>query len=342
VSFQKLLGKFAVAATMLLLPVHAGAADDFYKGKTIRIIVGFGPGGGYETYANLLSQHMGQHIPGRPNIVVENMPGAGSINAANYVYAVAPKDGTVIATVDQTAPMHQLLGASGARFNSGDLQWLGSLAHTNALAYTWYNSGINTIEDAKKNEVKLGAVSVSNGSYIFPTIVDAVLGTRFKMVLGYPDGPSIDIAIERGEVAGNGSASWLTLLTNHHSWLDEKKINILLQIGVEKERDLPNVPLLADLVKDTEDRELSDLISVSTSIGWGFWVAPGVPADRLAILRTAFDETLKDPGLYAEAAKLSGEIRPQSGAEIDAEVKRIADTPQKILDRANKMLNAQN
>ncbi|HWG05756.1 MAG TPA: hypothetical protein VG271_12145, partial [Beijerinckiaceae bacterium] len=282
-------------------------------------------------------QYMSQFIPGQPTITVEYMTGAGSINAANYVYNVAPKDGTVIAIVDQTAPMHQLLGG-GAQFRSSALQWLGSAAHSNGLIDTWYTSGINTIEDAQKREVTIGGVATTADSYVFPTISNGVLGTKFKSILGYPDGGQTDLAMERGEVEGNGASSWFGLQTRDRSWIDEKKINLLVQIGVEKEHDLPNVPLLGDLVKDDEGRRISDLISVSTSIGYAYWVAPGVPADRIALLRTAFDAALKDTQALADTKKRGLELRPQSGAEIGAQVKKISDTPQNVLDRMAKML----
>jgi tripartite-type tricarboxylate transporter receptor subunit TctC len=324
---------------MALVWGQACVAEDFYKGKTIRLIVGFGPPSGFDVYSRLLAQYMPSHIPGRPNISVETMNGAGSVIAANYVYGVAPKDGTVVAIVDQGAPMHQLLGGSGAQFRSDDIQWLGSIAHSNGLTTTWHTSGVKTIEDAMKREVRIGGVAKSADSYVFPAILNAVLGTKFKIVLGYANGGQTFLAVERGEVAGNGASSWLGLMTSHRDWVEQKKVNILVQIGVEKEREIPDVPLLSDLVKDPEGRQISDLISVTTSIGYAYWVAPGVPKDRVATLRKAFDETVKDPDLLADAARRRLEVRPQSGAAIAERVERIARTPRAVLDRMAKVLD---
>jgi tripartite-type tricarboxylate transporter receptor subunit TctC len=333
------LRKITVAAAMLLLSMPAGVADDFYKGKVIRIIVGFGPGGGYDLYARLLAQYLGKHIPGQPSVVVENMNGAGSVKAANYVYGMAQKDGTVIATVDQIAPMYQMLGGEGAQFNPGDIQWLGSMAFSNGLLYTWHTSDIKSIEDAKKREVIMGGTAVTADSYIYPTVVNGLLGTKFKVVLGYPDANSSNLAIERGEVTGGGGNSWLSLLGSRRAWIDDKKINFILQVGVEKEPELASVPLFSDLVKDPDGRQIADLISFQSAIGYASWVAPGVPADRVALLRAAFDETMKDPAMLADAAKRRIVMRPQGGAQIGVQVKRISNTSQTVLDRAAKLLD---
>jgi hypothetical protein len=191
-------------------------------------------------------------------------------------------------------------------------------------------------------EVTLGSSGRTDDSYIFPTIVDALLGTKFKPILGYPDGSTVDLAIERREVEGNGAANWLSLLTHHRAWIEQKKINILLQIGVEKERQLPGVPLLRDLVAGSEDRQIADLISTPPSIGYAFWIAPGASRKRLAILRAAFDQTATDPDLLAEAKEIGAEIRPQSGVEVTDDVERIARTPDHVLARAEGMLKLQN
>jgi tripartite-type tricarboxylate transporter receptor subunit TctC len=329
------------ALTLSVLPVAAQGVADFYKGKTINVIVGFGPGGGYDLYARTLGRHLGRHIPGNPTVVVQNMEGAGSVRAANYVYAVAPKDGTVIAAVNQNAPMYQMLGGAGAQYDASKLQYLGSIANSNGLIYTWKASGVATIEDARKREVPLGAVGVSSDSYIYPTVVNALAGTKFKPIPGYAGTGQINIAIERGEVMGRGGNTWASIQSSNKTWLAEDKLNFLVQIGFKKEEELPKVPLFQELVKTDDDRKVVDVVSLPTALGYTHWMAPGVPADRLEALRTAYAATLKDPQFLAEAKKANLEVRPQTGAEVAALANRVATTPKSILIRTAKLLGWQ-
>ena len=209
------------------------------------------------------------------------MDGAGSVRAANYVFAEAPKDGTVVAAVNENMPMYQLLGGAGAQFESDKIQWLGSMEQSNAVIYTWHTSGIKTIEDAKKRDVPLGAIGTTAGSYVFPTIANALVGTKFKVISGYTGTGQIDMAIERGEVMGPGSATWASIQSSNRSWLDENKLNLLIQIGPGKEPDLALVPMLQDLVDDDESKQIVNLIGLPMGLGYAHWVAPGVPPDRV-------------------------------------------------------------
>jgi tripartite-type tricarboxylate transporter receptor subunit TctC len=319
------------------LPASAQSVADFYKGKTIQIIVGFGAGGGYDLYARALGRHLGKHVPGNPAVVVQNMEGAGSVRAANYVYAGSPQDGTVIAAVNQNAPMYQLLGGAGARFEAAKLQWLGSMTNSNGTVYTWHTSGIKTLDDAKQKEVPMGAVGAQSDSVIFPNLINEMLGTRFKPITGYAGSTQIHLAMERGEVMGRGGNSWSSLQTANASWIKEKKINMLVQVGFEKEPDLPDVPLLLDLVKD-DDKGVIRVISLPTAIGYGHWLAPGVPKDRLAALRAAYAAVMKDPEFIKEAAKTRMDIRVQTGAEVEALVNQVIKTPKPVLDRTAHIL----
>jgi tripartite-type tricarboxylate transporter receptor subunit TctC len=333
-----------VVATLAVLtwPAAAQSVADFYKGRTITFVCGFGPGGGYDLYPRVLGRYLGRHIPGNPSIVVQNMTGVGSARAANYVYEVAPKDGTVIAAVNQNMPMYQLLGGAGAQFDAAKLQYLGSMAYSNGLIYTWYTSGIKTIEDARQHEVPLAAVGTTSDSHIYPTIVNALIGTKFKPVPGYSGGTGqINIAVERGEVMGRGGTSWASVQTSNRAWLDAHKLNLLLQIGFEKEPELPNVPLLQEFVKSDEDMQIVKLISLPTALGYAHWVAPGVPADRLAALRLAYAQTLKDPQFLKDAEKAHMEIRPQSGAQLTALTAQVTATPKAVLVRTAKILGWQ-
>lgn len=330
-----------VAAACLALGVHAASAEnvaDFYKGKSIQIVVGFGAGGGYDLYARALGRHLGKYVPGNPAIVVQNMAGAGSIQAANYVYGGSPKDGTVIAAVNQNAAMYQLLGGAGARFEAAQLQWLGSMTNSNGTVYTWHTSGIKSLDDAKLKEVPMGAVGAQSDSVIFPNLINELLGTKFKPITGYTGSTQIHLAMERGEVMGRGGNSWSSLRTANASWLKENKINMLVQVGFKKEPELPQVPLLLDLVKDEEGKSVIRVISLPTAIGYGHWLAPEVPKDRLAALRTAYAAVMKDPEFVKETEKTRMDIRFQTGAEVEALVNQVVKTPKAVLNRTAQIL----
>jgi tripartite-type tricarboxylate transporter receptor subunit TctC len=323
---------------MLLSVAMPVAADDFYKGKTINIIVGFGPGGGYDLYARMLARHLGRHIPGNPTVVVQNMEGAGGVRAANHVYAVAPKDGTVIAGVNQGAAMFKLLGGKGAQYDPAKFQWLGSMAASNNTIYVWHASGIKTLDDAKRREVSMAGSGVISDANIYPAVFNALLGTRFKVVSGYAGTNESNLAIERGEVEGRGGGAYSSLVSTRPDWLRDDKVKVIAQIGFEKEPELKDVPLLLDLVKGEEERQIATMVTLPTAIGYNYWVAPEVPAERVEMLRTALIAALKDEVLLAEAKKQSLEIRPKTGQELEAMVRKAAETPKPILDRTAAIL----
>ena len=330
-----------VAAAALItapLAVAQEKADTFYKGKTINILVGFGPGGGYDLYARLLARYMGKYIPGNPDVVVQNMVGAGGVRAANHVYAAAAKDGTYIAAVNQGTPMFQMLGGKGAQYDPAKFQWLGSMAHSNNTIYVWSASGVTTLEAATKREITLAGSGVISDANIYPAILNALVGTRFKIINGYQGTNDSNLALERGEVEGRGGGAYSSLVSTKPDWLRDKKIAIICQIGFEKEPDLPDVPLLVDVVKDEEARQIATLVTLPTAIGYNHWVAPEVPAERVAILRKAYEDALKDPELIAEARKQMLEIRPKTGPEITAMLAKASAIPQPILDKTAKIL----
>ena len=320
-------------------PARAQSPADFYRGKTVSIIVGFGAGGGYDLYARLLGRFMGEHIPGKPNVIVQNMDGAGSVRAANFVYAAAPKDGTVIAAVNQNMPMYQLLGGKAAQFVAAKMVWLGSMGGSNGLLYTWRTSPVKTIEEAKRTEVKLGGTGTNSDSHIFPTLINNLLGTKFKVINGYAGGSKeVHLALERGEVEGRGGNAWASLASSNRDWIDQKKLNILVQIGFKPEPEIADVPMLQDFVTNDRDRQIVDLVSLPTVLGYAHWVAPEVPADRVAALRSAYAATMKDPAFLAEAQRLSMMLRPATGAEVEAQVAKVASTPKPVLEEAARVL----
>jgi hypothetical protein len=331
------------AAALLTLPAASAAdeASDFYRGKTITVVVGFGPGGGYDIYARLLAHHLGNHIAGARNVVVQNMEGAGSVRAANYVYSVAPKDGTVIAAVNQNMPMYQMLGGAGAQFNAAQINWLGSMAYSNGTLYTWYQSGIRTLADAKSRDVLLGGVGTTSDSYIYPTLINGLLGTRFKVINGYAGTKEIHLALERGEVMGRGGNTWASLTSSNQDWVDQKKINLLVQIGFKSEPEIGQVPLLIDLVNTPEEKQIVTVVTLPTALGYTNWLAPEVPAGRMKLLREAYDATMRDQAFLEEAGKHAMMIRSQTGAEIAALIKQAASVPKPVLDRTAQLLGWQ-
>jgi tripartite-type tricarboxylate transporter receptor subunit TctC len=328
-----LLGGAAVAATPA-----AAAEKNFYEGNTINVVVGFGPGGGYDLYARLLARYLGKHIAGHPTVVVQNMAGAGGVRAANYVYAAAPKDGTVIAAVNQFAAMFQLLGGNVAPYDAAKTHWLGSMSSSNNVVYVWDASGIKTLDDAKKREVPLAGSGVISDANIYPAILNAMVGTKFKVINGYEGTNDSNLAIERGEVDGRGGGAYSSLVSTRPNWLREHKVNILVQTGIDKERDLPDVPLLSELARGEEERQIAAVVTLPIAIGYNHWLAPEVPAERVEILRKAYAETLADPDLKAEAGKMQLEIRAKSGAQLEALVHQAAEIPKPVLEKTAKIL----
>jgi tripartite-type tricarboxylate transporter receptor subunit TctC len=337
---RKLIGAFSFWTAALSFAVGAAQAQDkpFYEGKTISIIVGFGPGGGYDLYSRLLAQYLGKYILGHPRVVVQNMDGAGGVRAANYIYSNAVQDGTYIASVNQGAAMFQLLGGDEAKYDLTKVGWLGSIAASNNVAYVWSGSGVATLDDAKKREVALAGSGIISDSDIYPAVLNAIVGTKFKVIDGYTGTNDSNLAIERGEVAGRGGGAYSNLVSTKPDWLRDKKIIILAQTGLKKDKDLPNVPLLIDLAKTEEDRQIAMVVTLPTVIGYNQWVGPGVPADRLALLRKAYASALADPDLLADAKKQNLDIVPKTGEEIAALVKQAGGIPKPVLDRTAEIL----
>lgn len=331
-----------VLALLASSTISASAAGDFYAGKTIRIIVGFGPGGGYDGYARLLSRHFPSFIPGHPTIVVENMSGAGSLTATNYVYDTAPQDGTVLGAINQNIPMYQLLGGKGAHFQATKFQWIGSQASSSGVIAAWHKTGIKTLEDAKKRVVLVAGTGPSADSYIYPTIVNYLLGTKFKVVNGYKGSAAGWLAMERGEMEARYT-SWASLMAGSTAdWLKNHMVALLIQIGLHKQKGAPQVPLLIDLVQGHEAKQIAQLISTPSSLGYTLFAAPGVPTSRIAILRTAFSATVKDPKYLADAAKRHFLVKVQSGAQISKTVASLKEIPPAVLKKTAAILGWNN
>ncbi len=327
------------AALALCAPAQAQQSlESVYKGKTIDFYIGFSPGGGYDFYARLLARFMGEHIPGKPNIVAKNMAGGGSRTAASFMYSVAPKDGLVLATVDQATPVQQAVGDPTIKFDTAKFNFIGNPVVDNNVVVTWHTSGAKTIEDATKREYPIGATGY-NTSTQYPQALNIVAGTKFKIILGYPGANEINLAMENGEVAGRGSNSWASYKATKPDWIRDRKMNVLVQIGLQKAKDLPDVPLLMDLAKNDEDRAALKLLSAPPDIGRPVFAPPGVAAERVKALRDAFDATMKDPA-FLDAAKREGlEIDPVSGEQLQRIVNEILSAPQAVRDRLAALID---
>jgi tripartite-type tricarboxylate transporter receptor subunit TctC len=315
----------------MMAPARADDVADFYRGKRINLVVGYGTGGGYDLYARMLGRFMGDHIPGKPTIIAQNMPGAGSRGAANWLYKVAPRDGSVIATLSQTTPTDQALGQPGVAFDVRKFNWIGNMVVVNNLLFVSAASGVATIEQAKNKALAIGATGASSPSVLYPQVSNNLLGTKFKIVSGYPSGGDINIAVERGEVDGRGSDSWASMKTTHADWLRDHKINILFQIGTQREADLSDVPLWSELGKTDEQRQVLEILSGDVAVGRPILTAPDVPPDRVRALRRAFDETVADPAFVQAVNQANMEFHPMGGEELQDVVGKIAGASPKVI-----------
>jgi tripartite-type tricarboxylate transporter receptor subunit TctC len=328
---------FLFASVAGITLAHAAdAVETFYKGKTIQVLVGFGPGGGYDLYARTLARYMGRHIPGNPTMVPQNMPGAGGVKAMNYLYNVARKDGTVMATFARGLVVEPLLGhTQGIQFDATKFTWVGSVTNEISVCAFWYTSPVKTWEDMKTKPHKIGGSAAGADSDVFPIVLKNIFHLPTRLVTGYAGGGAdINLGMERGEVDGRCGWSWSSMLSQSRQLLEGKKVNVVLQLGLEKHEDLPNVPLVMDLPSSPEDKAALKLIVSRQSIARPFAAPPGVPADRVAALRTAFDATMKDPDFLAETKKLALEVRPVSGAAVEQLIKDVYASPPEVVQRA--------
>ncbi|MGA8610392.1 MAG: hypothetical protein WB760_01490 [Xanthobacteraceae bacterium] len=321
----------AAVLAALAAPGRAQDVASFYHGKQVTLVIGYGPGGGYDLYARMLGRFIGAHIPGNPTIVPQNMPGAGSRSAANWLYKVAPQDGTVIACLGQATPTDQALSQPGVQFDAGKFNWIGNLSLVNNFLFVSAASGVSTFAQAKTKQLSIGATGASSPSVLYPQVSNNLLGSKFKIIAGYPGGGDINIAVERHEVDGRGSDSWASMKTTHPDWLRDHTINILFQVGPRREPDLPDVPLWTDLAENDDQRQVLALLSGDVSVGRPILTAPNVPADRVKALRQAFADTVRDPQFIEAAKQANMEMNPMDGEELQQVVEKIVSSPPRIL-----------
>ncbi len=324
-------------ASILLCGAQAAMAAeplaDFYAGKTVRMVIRAGVGGGYDQYSRLLGRYIGRHIPGNPTILPVNMPGGGGIVAANFVAQVAPRDGTILTIVGQGLVVDQALGLNTSfKADLRTFNWVGNLSKSNQTTVVWHTSKTRTFEDARQRETLIGATGAGSISTQLPAFYNNILGTKFKIVFGYPDGRDVDIAMERGEVEGRGTNPWASYRAMSPRLVSDKLIIPLIQAGLTRDADLPDVPLISDLVKP-EDKPLAIYMAKAVSVGRPIATTPGTPADRVAALRRAFDATLKDPDFMREADAQRAEIDPMDGEELARTVNELIGAPAALRER---------
>jgi tripartite-type tricarboxylate transporter receptor subunit TctC len=320
-------------------PARADEVSDFYKGKSIEMHIAYTAGGGYDIYARILSRYIGNHIPGRPSIIPKNSPGAGGLRLVNWLYSAAPKDGTILGAIGRTTPFEPLIGISGAaKFDAVKFNYIGSATNEVSVCAVWHTTGITRFEDAIEKEVKVGGSGPSGDTDVFPPVLNGIFGTKFRLITGYPGGNDIDLAMERGEVDGRCGWSWSSIVSSHSDWLKEKKLNVLMQLALTKHPDLPNTPLIMDLAKSDEQRQMLRLVFASQTLGRPYLTAPSVPAARVAALRKAFDATMKDPRFQQDAGIAKLELNPVRGEEVQQLIEDVFTTPKPITEKVRAML----
>lgn len=327
-----------LSAVAIMMSGAAAASDerqiaDFYSKTRLTIAVGFSAGGNYDLYARLMARYLPKHAPGAPEVIVQNVPGAGSRVVANNLFVRGPHDGSIIGVVNQGIPMDQALGTPGVQFDARKFHWIGSPNQEVNVAWTWRTSKIKTLEDAKRIESTMGSTGPGSPTHYYPAVMNSLLGTKFKVVSGYPGSNELDAAIERGEVDGRGAVSWAALKVTG-DWVQTDKVNLLVQIGASKAPDLPNLPLLHDLATDPEDRAVLEFLSLAPAMGRPFFMPPGTPNDRVGAIRAAFAKALADNLLQQEAAKIRLDLNPVSGEELNAIARRTLDMPATVIEKA--------
>jgi tripartite-type tricarboxylate transporter receptor subunit TctC len=332
------IGLFAAATS---LPVHAQGVADFYRGKTVTLIVGYSSGGGYDTYARVLARHIGKHIPGQPAVVVQNMPGAGSMRSANYLFNVAPKDGTAIGMFGRGIAIEPLIGSSPAQFEAAKFLWLGSGTEEAATVVTWAAKGIKTWADMLSKPFTVGGEGTGSDPDVYALMLKNVFGVKLRLVSGYPGTAEMALAIERGEVDGRASWSWSSLKSFKPDWIVGKKIDLPVQLNLAASPDLPGVPLISDFATSERQRQIVKLVVSRQTMGRPFMAPPGLPDDRKAALRAAFDATMKDPEFLAEAKVRGQEVNPVSGEAIDRLLTELYAAPADVVEETKRAIAGQ-
>lgn len=323
-------GVMALSLTSAATSAMADPVEDFYTGKTMTVIVGADAGGGYDAQARLMARHLGRFIPGNPTVIVQNMPGAGSLLAANNLYNIAPKDGTFIGLMQRGVLSSKFTNPQGVRFDLTKFNWVGNLSAETAVVLCWASAPFQSIQDVMKQEMLVGGTGPTIDTETTPRLLNALIGTKFKVISGYPGTTDAVLAMERGEIQGMGDWSWSNVKTRRPDYLRDKKVRVLLQVAVSKLPDLPDVPLAMDFVTDEKDRKVMELFLAQKSAARPVVAPPGIPADRIAAIRSAFEKMIVDPAFLKDATSAKIELDPAPAAEIEKVIKLFATTSDEI------------
>jgi tripartite-type tricarboxylate transporter receptor subunit TctC len=340
-STRRLVGRRSALTAMAVIALGAAAsgasaqsAEDFFRDKTMSMVISTGVGGGYDLMGRLVARHLPKHIHGTPTMVPRNMGGAGHVRAANYMFRQAPRDGTTLATIGNTIALHQVIDGKGVQYDAGRFNWIGTVQSTNINLYVWTKEGVRTLDDAKKHEVLLGATGAGGGNEIYPALLNNTLGTRFRVIAGYGTGSDIHIAMERGEVDGRAGNSFASLMASNGDWLRNKTITVLVQFGLSPEKGFESVPNLIDLARNGTERAIFKLFSAPSALGWPVMTTPQVPSERVKVLRRAFVAMTRDPEFLADAQRLRLTVAPVTGEALQKIVQDMVETPPAIVEAA--------
>jgi tripartite-type tricarboxylate transporter receptor subunit TctC len=330
---------FAIVIALLPLAAAAQPADPFFKGKTIHIYIGFGGGGTYDYYGRLVARYMGKYIPGEPTIVAQEMPGSGSFRAANFLYAAAPKDGTALGVITQTTAIEDALRTPGAQFKAAEFNWIGRMTAILEVHFVWKTSKAKTMEDARLHEIPVAGTGVGSPSESYPKMLNALAGTKFRVISGYPSSQAGMLAMERGEVDG-GLTSYNTLKRTRQNWLKNRDINVLVQYGVQRHSEMPDVPAVLEFARTPEGRAALAFYISSEDVGRSLMAPPGLPPERVRTLRAAFEAMLKDREFLAEIEKSGQEFYPANGGELQNIIATAASTPRSVIELTETALRS--
>ena len=333
---NQLISTVAVILATVAAPGRADSVEDFYKGRTITVLIGYSPGGSYDAAGRVLARHMGRHIPGNPSLVPQNMPGAGTLNLVNYLYNVSPKDGTAFGIFARGMAMEPLIGGTNAKFDATKLTWIGSAANEISLCATYATSPVKTWNDALSKEFTVAGNGSGSDPDVFANVLRNAFGVKNRLISGYPGSAEISLAMERGEIDGRCGWSWSSIKAEKSQWLAEHKLNLIVQLALEKAADLPNVPLITELATDDRQRQILKLIFSRQTMGRPFAAPPAIPVERAQALRQAFDLTMQDPEFLAEAQARGLEINPVSGHDIEKLIAELYQTPRDIVAEARE------
>jgi len=326
-----------VAGAMASGTAFGDPVADFYKGKTVTMIAAASAGGGYDIYGRTVAKYLGSHLPGQPTIVMQFMPGAGGTKAANYLYNVSARDGSVLGLTSNAAPVFQALGGVGVKYDASKFNYIGRAASMQYVIMVWHTAGVKSLDDMKTKQVIFGATGKSQSNYMVPIVLKNLLHLKAKVITGYPGTNEITMALEKGELTGRAGA-WSSWLASRPQWIKDHIVIPVAQSGLERAADLPHAPLLLDMAKNDEERQVLELLASDAAVGRGFMMPPAVPKDRVTAMRRAFDKAMADPAFLADAKKRDLIIEPWTGEKLQAVVDKTVSASPKIIARAKQVL----